>query len=138
MVIVLLTIVVVGPEDIPKMMRYLGRQYGKIMRASEELRRAFMVEADRADAEARAEELKKRREIAKKRAEEMRAKALASRDAEVEAPVPRGTDLLTDPPPTPEALVALATATGMTAPPPAEAPADPPPVEKDLAEGSGA
>lgn len=131
MVIVLLTIVVVGPEDIPKMMRYLGRQYGKIMRASEELRRAFMMEADRADAEARAEELKKRREIARKRAEEMRAKALASRDAEVEAPVPRPTDLLTDPPPTPEVLAALAVASGGSAEPPAAPAPSPPPEERE-------
>ena len=143
MVIVLLTIVVVGPEDIPKMMRYLGRQYGKIMRASEELRRAFMIEAERGEAEARAEELKKRREEAKKRAEEMRARALAARAAsdatgaagptDSEPVVPRAVGLPTDPPPPPETLAALAAAGGA---PPEPAPEPPPSAPAAPADGS--
>lgn len=87
--IVVLTILVVAPDDIPKMLRYLGRQYGKLMRASDELRRAFMIEAERDEATARAAELKKKREEARRRAEELRAKALASKPGEAEAPLPR-------------------------------------------------
>ncbi|MCB9778191.1 MAG: twin-arginine translocase TatA/TatE family subunit [Alphaproteobacteria bacterium] len=71
--IMVLALVVVGPERLPYMIRYLGRQYGKLMRASDELRRAFVLEADRMDAEQRTEELRKRREQARKRAEELRA-----------------------------------------------------------------
>lgn len=115
LVIIVLTIVVVGPEDIPKVLRELGKQYAKIARASEELRRAFMMEADRADAEARAEELRKRREEARKRAEEARARAAAARAAgqpAEEQAVPRSGGP-TDPPPTPEAMAALAEAAGV-------------------------
>lgn len=86
LVVVILAIVVVGPDRLPEMMRFLGRQYGKLMRASEELRRAFMIEAEKVDAERRAEELRKRREEARKRAEEARARAAARTGPE---PVPR-------------------------------------------------
>ena len=76
--IAVLAIVVVGPERLPEMLRFLGRQYAKVRRASDELRRAFMLEADRADAERRAVELRKRRAQAIARAEEVRRRALAS------------------------------------------------------------
>lgn len=75
LVIVVLAIVVVGPDRLPELMRFLGRQYGKVMRASEDLRRAFMIEADRVDNERRAAEMKKRREEARKRAAEARERA---------------------------------------------------------------
>ncbi|MEC9389087.1 MAG: twin-arginine translocase TatA/TatE family subunit [Myxococcota bacterium] len=75
LVILVVAIVVVGPERLPTVVRWLGRQYGKLMRASDELRRAFVIEADRAEAEARAEDLRKRREIARKRIEAARASA---------------------------------------------------------------
>ena len=65
LVIFVVAIVVVGPERLPNVVRWLGRQYGKLMRASDELRRAFVLEADRADAEARAEVLRQRREEAR-------------------------------------------------------------------------
>ena len=81
MIIGVLAIIVVGPERLPEMMRFLGRQYGKLMKTSNELRRAFFLEADRAEAEARAAEMKQRREEAKKRAEEARARVLAERAA---------------------------------------------------------
>ena len=74
-VIFVVAIVVVGPERLPSVVRWLGRQYGKLMRASDELRRAFVMEADRVDAEARADELRKRRE-------EARARILAARNTE--------------------------------------------------------
>ena len=72
-VILVVAIVVVGPERLPTVVRWLGRQYGKLMRASDELRRAFVIEADRAEAEARADELRKRRTEARKRIEDARA-----------------------------------------------------------------
>jgi Tat protein translocase TatB subunit len=72
-VILVVAIVVVGPERLPTVVRWLGRQYGKLMRASDELRRAFVIEADRAEADARAEDLRKRREEARKRIEDARA-----------------------------------------------------------------
>jgi sec-independent protein translocase protein TatB len=77
--IAVLAIVVVGPERLPELLRFLGRQYGKVRRASDDLRRAFMLEADRADAEKRAVELRKRREQALARAEEVRRRALEAK-----------------------------------------------------------
>lgn len=74
-VVVVLAIVVVGPERLPEVIRWLGRQYGRLLRASNELRRAFLLEADRIEAEARAQELKKRRMEAARQAEEARARA---------------------------------------------------------------
>lgn len=67
-------LVVVGPERIPQVLSWAGRAYGKLRRASDELRRAFVVEADRVDAEERQHRLKERRA----RAEEARKRALAS------------------------------------------------------------
>jgi Tat protein translocase TatB subunit len=82
-VILVVAIVVVGPERLPNVVRWLGRQYGKLMRASDELRRAFVMEADRVDAEARADELRQRRE-------EARARILAARNAAgTDQPQPR-------------------------------------------------
>jgi sec-independent protein translocase protein TatB len=98
MIIGVLAIVIVGPERLPEMMRFLGRQYGKLMRTSNELRRAFFMEADRAEAEARAADMKARREDAKKRAEEARARALAERAALTSAPPAPPAE---GPPPTP-------------------------------------
>ena len=67
LIIALLALVVVGPERLPTMVRFLGRQYGKLMRASRELRRAFILEADRIEAEERAELLKQRKKEALER-----------------------------------------------------------------------
>lgn len=77
--VAVLAIVIVGPDRLPEMMRFMGRQYGKLRSASDELRRAFMFEADRVDQERRLEELRKRREAARRRAEEIRARALEAR-----------------------------------------------------------
>lgn len=71
-IVIVLALVFVGPERLPHAVRWLGRQYGKLMRASEELRRAFVLEADRMDAEQRTEDLRRRREEARQRAEEAR------------------------------------------------------------------
>ena len=75
LVVAAIALFVVGPERLPNVVRWLGRQYGKLMRASDELRRAFVLEADRADAEARAEVLRQRREEARARIEAARAEA---------------------------------------------------------------
>ena len=57
-------LVVVGPEQLPRMMRSAGRQYGQLRRAADEIRRAFTLEADRMDAEDRAKEFQRRRDEA--------------------------------------------------------------------------
>ncbi len=61
MFVAILALVVVGPDRLPELMRFLGRGYGKLRRASNELRRAFQLEVDRVDAEARAAEIQARR-----------------------------------------------------------------------------
>ena len=88
LVVLTLALVVVGPERLPSMVRFLGRQYGKLMRASQELRRAFLLEADRTESQERVEELRKRREAARRRLEE-RQKAEQSEEG-VEGPVSMG------------------------------------------------
>jgi sec-independent protein translocase protein TatB len=75
----ILAVVVVGPDRLPEMMQFLGRQYGKLRRASDELRRAFMFEADKVDQEKRLDELRKRREQARRRADEIRKRALEAK-----------------------------------------------------------
>lgn len=55
-------LVVVGPERLPHLFRDAGRWYGKIRRMADELRRAFVFEADRQDAEDRRNAMKARRE----------------------------------------------------------------------------
>ena len=87
MVVLVVAIVFVGPERLPTMLGWLGRQYGKIRSASEELRQAFVIEADRVEADKRAEMLRRRRDEARKRIEAARAQAV--KDAS--APVPRAT-----------------------------------------------
>jgi sec-independent protein translocase protein TatB len=73
MVIVIVLIVVVGPERLPPLLRTAGRYYGQIKRMSDEFRRALMLEVDREEAEQRAAQFKKRREEAKRIADEARA-----------------------------------------------------------------
>ena len=76
-IVLVVALVVVGPERLPTVVRWLGKQYGKLMRASDELRRAFVLEADRVDANARAEDLRHRREEARARIEAARASTAA-------------------------------------------------------------
>jgi len=95
LVVLVLALVVVGPERLPEMVRFLGRQYGKLMRASNELRRAFVLEADRNDLERRADQMRERRRAALERAQAARERAkqnrvIASREADTGAP-PSGT-----------------------------------------------
>jgi len=65
-------LVFVGPERLPEMLRFLGRQYGKLRAATYEIRREFTIEVDKVVAEERALMLKQRREEARKRLENER------------------------------------------------------------------
>lgn len=77
--IMALALVIIGPERLPEVLRFLGRQYGKLLRTSNDLRRAFMLEAERGDMEKRAEAMRKRREETRRRLEEQKA-ALQAND----------------------------------------------------------
>jgi sec-independent protein translocase protein TatB len=70
-------LLVIGPERLPVVMRQLGRWYGQIRRTADELRRAFVLEADRQDAADRykklAEQRKKAQEEARRRLEAQKA-----------------------------------------------------------------
>ena len=67
-------LIFVGPERLPEMLRFLGRQYGKLRAATYEIRREFTIEVDKVVAEERALLLKQRREEARRRLEQERAK----------------------------------------------------------------
>jgi sec-independent protein translocase protein TatB len=91
LVIFVMVVVFVGPDDLPKMMKFLGRTYGKVRRASDELRRAFTLEVDKVDAEHRATEIRRRREelLARRRAEAEERRAASEGE-----PVARGDALV--------------------------------------------
>jgi sec-independent protein translocase protein TatB len=72
LVIAVLVIVFVGPDGLPDLMRVLGRFYGQMRRASDDLRRTFNAEVARVDADKRRDELRQRR------LERERARAAAS------------------------------------------------------------
>lgn len=61
LVIAVLVIVFVGPDGLPDLMRVLGRFYGQMRRASDDLRRTFNAEVARVDADRRRDELRQRR-----------------------------------------------------------------------------
>ena len=75
LIIGLFVLLFVGPDRLPMVLRFLGKQYGKLRSASNELRRAFTIEADKAEAEARAERLRERREEARQKHEALLARA---------------------------------------------------------------
>lgn len=91
-------LVVVGPERLPRLLRDLGRMYGQVRRTADELRRSFVLEAERQDAEERYQKLQERRKAqASKRAEALRDGATPEEleaedppEAEADAPVPFG------------------------------------------------
>ena len=64
-VIAVLGLVVIGPERLPEVMRFLGRNYAKIKHATSDLRKAFQFEVDKAQNEHRVEVIKARRELLK-------------------------------------------------------------------------
>ena len=70
--VMVLALVVIGPDRLPEVLRFLGRHYGKLMRVSNDLRRAFMLEAESVEVERRAEELRRRREEARRRLQAQR------------------------------------------------------------------
>lgn len=83
-VIGLVALVVIGPEELPRLMRQAGRWYGQVRRTADELRRAFMLEADRQEAAERYEKLQERR----RQIVEERARATASGAAAQPAALP--------------------------------------------------
>ncbi|HMV69391.1 MAG TPA: Sec-independent protein translocase protein TatB, partial [Myxococcota bacterium] len=62
--VAVVTLVFVGPEDLPEVIRYLGKMYGQFQRMAAELRRSFTLEADRMDEERRLRDLIRRRKEA--------------------------------------------------------------------------
>lgn len=120
LVIAILAIVFIGPDDLPEMMRFLGRQYAKLRRASDELRNAFQIEVDRSDAEKRAEEIRKRRE-------ELLAKRKTLAEQTLTAPRPTQVDQAPD----------LMTATPTPPAVEASAPLTPPPAPEVFPRGPG-
>lgn len=84
LVIAAVAILVVGPDKLPQVMRQAGRWYGQLRRAADDLRRAFVLEADRQDAEERYARLRERREQAKAE----RDKAMAATPGAVDQPAP--------------------------------------------------
>jgi sec-independent protein translocase protein TatB len=86
LLIAVVALVVIGPERLPKIMRQLGRYYAQVRRAADDLRRAFVMEADRQDAQERYEALqaRRRKEVEARKAAEAGAKPPG--DAPTEAP----------------------------------------------------
>lgn len=62
LVVAAIALLVIGPERLPRVMRTLGQYYGQLRRAADDLRRAFVMEADRQDAEERYRQLRERRQ----------------------------------------------------------------------------
>ena len=81
-------ILVVGPERLPKVMRQLGRWYGQLRRSADDLRRAFVLEADRQDAEDRYAKLRERREEAARARERAMAESDGVMDQQPDLPAP--------------------------------------------------
>lgn len=86
LLIAAVAILVVGPDKLPQVMRQAGRWYGQLRRAADDLRRAFVLEADRQDAEERYARLRERREQAK--AERDQAMAANPGAVDQAAPLP--------------------------------------------------
>lgn len=82
-------LVFVGPERLPHLFRTAGQLYAQVRRASEELRRAMVLEADRMDAE---------EQLAAAAARRAAAEAQA-RDATREGQVAQARDLFGPPAP---------------------------------------
>jgi Tat protein translocase TatB subunit len=72
-------VIFVGPERLPHVMRWAGRSYGQVRRAADDMRRAFVLEADRQDAEERYAKLL-----------EERKRLRAERDAALQAQMDAG------------------------------------------------
>jgi sec-independent protein translocase protein TatB len=57
-VVGVVALLVIGPERLPKITRDVGRLYGQLRRAADDLRTTFVLEADRQDEDERIEELR--------------------------------------------------------------------------------
>lgn len=90
--IMVVAILVVPPEQLPKVMRQLGRWYSQIRHAADDLRRAFTLEADRQDAAERYRALQERRRKAheQRKKDEAASGGIAQPEA-VSAPPPEAT-----------------------------------------------
>jgi Tat protein translocase TatB subunit len=87
--IAIVILLVVGPEQLPQLMRTAGRTYGQVRRAADDLRRAFVLEADRQDADERYRKLQERRkemEEARRQAKEALGSVHQAPDPEPERP----------------------------------------------------
>lgn len=122
MVIGAIALLFVGPDKLPQMMREFGRYYGQLRRAADDLRRAFILEADRQDAAERYRQLQERRKAAqeaRKRADEERLRADSEPAKPGEAPAERA--------PTEQEILEKAIATGhIPEDPPSIDPSEPP------------
>ena len=96
-----LVLIFVGPDQLPTFLRTAGKYYGQLRRASDELRQAFTIEADRMEAEERYQKLQERRLAA----EEARKKAMAA----TPGVIPQ------EPPAPPSSLTAAAPPSSLTA-----------------------
>ena len=84
LLICVIALIFVPTDDLPKVMRELGKRYGQLRRAADELRRAFVLEADRQDAEERMARMRERR--AKAEADRERALGAAGPGAVAHEP----------------------------------------------------
>lgn len=57
-VVGVVALLVIGPERLPKITRDVGRLYGELRRAADDLRTTFVLEADRQDEDERIEEIR--------------------------------------------------------------------------------
>lgn len=124
LLIAVVAIVIVGPERLPHVMRELGRWYGQLRRAADELRRAFVLEADRQDAETRYSKLQDRRRVAaeaRKKAMESAGKGAVAHATDLPAPDPTAVDREVRAPETPPAPETTAPSDKTATPPDAPA-----------------
>lgn len=103
LVVGIVLLIAVGPEKLPHATRTLGRLYGRLRRAADDLRRALVLEADRLDEEDRLRDLRRKRQ----EAEAARERALAEGG---DGPRPQRPADLPDAPSSPEAADAPASA----------------------------
>ena len=95
-VVLVASLLFIGPERLPTVIRFFGRSYAKIRHASRDLRMAFQQEVDRVDSERRAHDIAERREALRLRREA--EESAEAQERPVAAADPR---LPPDPPPTP-------------------------------------
>ncbi|MCB9669357.1 MAG: twin-arginine translocase subunit TatB [Alphaproteobacteria bacterium] len=86
LVIAVVLVVFVGPERLPHALRWAGRTYGQVRRAADDMRRAFVLEADRQDAEERYRKLKDERQRLREERDAALQAAIEARAAGLEPP----------------------------------------------------